>query len=97
MGDSFLHCQLGCQQALEKLLKGIIVATTRQMPLRVHNLVRLAALAGLTLYAEQEKLLSQLSLQYVELRYPDELEAIGEINRFETAELCLQQTQEIFR
>lgn len=96
-GDSFLHCLFGCQQALEKLLKASVVEVTERSPPRVHNLVRLAALAGLALQPEQEILLSQLSLEYIELRYPEELNTIEEMNNRTTAEEHLQQTEEFFR
>ena len=43
-GDSYLHCIFGCQQALEKGLKALVVAATEKAPPRIHNLVRLAAL-----------------------------------------------------
>lgn len=96
-GDSFLHCLFGCQQALEKLLKARVVEVTKQSPPRVHNLVRLAALAELSLQADQEDWLNTLSMEYIELRYPEELETIDEINNRVTAEERLQQTEEFFR
>ena len=96
-GDSFLHCLFGCQQALEKLLKASVVEVTNQAPPRVHNLIRLAALAELSLQADQEILLSKLSLEYIELRYPEELETIDEMNHRAIAEEHLQQTEEFFR
>ena len=96
-GDSYLHCLFGCQQALEKLLKGLIVEATKEQPPRLHNLVRLAALAGLTLQPAQERLLSTLSLQYIEMRYPEELSTIDELNSRQTAEEHLHQTEELFQ
>ena len=96
-GDSYLHCVFGCQQALEKLLKSLVVEVTNQPPPRLHNLVRLAALADLTLQPHQEILLSKLSLEYIELRYPEELATIDELNNRAAAEEHLQQTQELFR
>ena len=70
-GDSFLYCLFGCQQALEKLLKALVVEVSRESPPRIHNLIRLAALAGVGLQPEQESLLSKLSLEYIEMRYPE--------------------------
>jgi HEPN domain-containing protein len=96
-GDSFLHCLYGCQQALEKFLKAMVVESTNQAPPRLHNLVRLAALAGLTLESDHEMLLSRLSLEYIELRYPEELSTIAEMNSREAAEEHLRQTEELFR
>ena len=96
-GESYLHCLFGCQQALEKLLKASVVEATQQSPPRVHNLIRLAALAGLQLQPDQEMLLSKLSLEYIELRYPEELDAIEEMNSRAAAEGRLQKTEEFFR
>ena len=96
-GESFLHCLLGCQQALEKQLKALIVETSRQPPPRIHNLIRLAALTGLSLQPEQEILLSKLSLEYIEMRYPEALASIDELNNRATAVEHLQQTEELFR
>ncbi len=72
-GESYLHAIFGCQQALEKLLKALVVETTHQAPPRMHNLIRLAALAGVNLQPSQEVLLNTLSLQYIEMRYPEEI------------------------
>jgi HEPN domain-containing protein len=96
-GNSFLHCLFGCQQALEKLLKALVVETSHQSPPRLHNLVRLATLAGLTLESHHETLLTKLSLEYIELRYPEELTTVDELNCREAAEEHLQQTEELFR
>ncbi len=64
-------------------------------PPRVHNLIRLAALANVTLQPEQEQLLSKLSLEYIEMRYPEELEVIAELNDRSAAEDHLRQTEEM--
>ena len=64
--------------------------------MRLHNLVRLATLAGLTLEPNQEQLLSKLSLEYIEMRYPEELATIDELNNRQAAEEHLQQTEELF-
>jgi HEPN domain-containing protein len=57
----------------------------------------LASLAGLSLRPEQESLLSKLSLEYIEMRYPEELATIDELNNRQTAEEHLQQTEELFQ
>jgi HEPN domain-containing protein len=96
-GESYLHCLFGCQQSLEKLLKALVVEVTNQSPPRLHNLVRLASIAGLRLDSQHETLLSKLSLEYIELRYPEELATVDEMNSREVAEEHLQQTEELFR
>jgi HEPN domain-containing protein len=92
-GDSFLHCIFGCQQALEKYLKALVVEWSHQDPPRMHNLIRLAALAGLTLPPEHERLLSKLSVEYIEMRYPEELSSIDELNNRAAAETHLEQAE----
>jgi HEPN domain-containing protein len=64
---------VGCQQALEKLLKALVVEVSHKLPPRIHNLVRLATLADLSLDSHQDVLLGKLSLEYIELRYPEKL------------------------
>jgi HEPN domain-containing protein len=96
-GESYLHCIFGCQQALEKRLKALVVEVSKQSPPRMHNLVRLATLAKLLLQPHQENLLSKLSLEYIEMRYPEELDTIADLNNRPAAEEHLQQTEELFR
>lgn len=57
--------------ALEKMLKSHVVRNTRETPPRIHNLVRLARLAGLMPGEGQEKLLRRFDLYHLEGRYPD--------------------------
>jgi HEPN domain-containing protein len=96
-GDSYLHCIFGCQQALEKLLKGLVVRISHQAPPRMHNLVRLSTLAGVTLEPRHEDLLSKLSLEYVEMRYPEEISALADLNNRPAAEEHLLRTEELFQ
>lgn len=42
----YLYVLFCCQQAVEKALKGVIARRTGEMPLRLHNLIRLAEEAG---------------------------------------------------
>jgi HEPN domain-containing protein len=95
-GESYLHCLFGCQQALEKQLKGLVVKATGQVPPRIHNLVRLAIMAQLSLSPAQEQLLAKLSLEYIEMRYPEELEALVEANTRTVAEDHLKETEALF-
>lgn len=95
-GDSYLHCIFGCQQALEKLLKALVVQRTQLDPPRIHNLVRLTVRAGLSVDSNREQFLSKLSLEYVEMRYPQELAMIEELNTRCAAEEHLLQTEEMF-
>jgi len=57
--------------ALEKMLKAHVVRATHDIPPCIHNLVRLAQLAGLKPDNEQEKFLRRFDLYQLEARYPD--------------------------
>jgi len=57
--------------ALEKMLKAHVVRATSDVPPRIHNLVRLAQLAGLKIDNEQERFLRRFDLYQLEGRYPD--------------------------
>ena len=58
-----------CQQAIEKLLKALIMESTQSVP-RIHDLVELADLLELEVTEEQQLLLARLSYQAVASRYP---------------------------
>jgi HEPN domain-containing protein len=62
--------------ALEKTLKARVVRATRDVPPRVHNLVRLAQLAGLKTNNEQERFLRRFDLYQLEGRYPDSQQVV---------------------
>jgi len=63
----FKYVPFMCQQAIEKLLKGIIAES--QFPPRIHDLVRLAELAELELSEEELLMLEKLSSLYLRVRY----------------------------
>jgi HEPN domain-containing protein len=56
---------------LEKALKALVVTATRDLPPRIHNLLRLAEIAGLSISTEQRSLLAELNSHHIEGRYPD--------------------------
>jgi HEPN domain-containing protein len=57
--------------ALEKALKALVVRHTRDLAPKVHNLSRLAALAGLNLSEGQANVLSDMNAYNIESRYPE--------------------------
>ena len=59
--------------ALEKTLKANICRITQDIPPRLHNLVRLAELAKLTLQPNQTDILAEMNAFNIEGRYPDSL------------------------
>lgn len=92
-GKRFIYVLFCCQQAVEKMLKGVIAARTGELPPRLHNLMQLAKHAELELEANQARLMRELSEYYFQSRYPDTVETtFSDVSR-ETAREFLDQTE----
>lgn len=59
--------------ALEKALKAHVCRATQDIAPRIHNLVRLAEIAGLDLKTAQVDILAEMNSFNIEGRYPDTL------------------------
>ena len=59
------------QLALEKLLKAHVCLRKQDLAPRIHNLVRLAEIAGLEITSHQMDILAEISAYNLEGRYPD--------------------------
>ena len=59
--DRYLYVLFCCQQAIEKMIKGLIAQKSRELPPRLHNLMRLAQIADLELTEEHADFLRELS------------------------------------
>jgi len=70
----YLYVLFCCQQAVEKMLKALIAKRTRELPPRLHNLMRLAEVASLTIPEDTAHLFRRLTDFYIASRYPEELE-----------------------
>jgi HEPN domain-containing protein len=70
----YLYVLFCCQQAVEKMLKALIAKRTRELPPRLHNLMRLAEVAALTIPEDTAHLFRRLTDFYIASRYPEELE-----------------------
>lgn len=92
-----LYVLFCCQQAVEKMLKALIVLGTRQLPPRVHQLVRLAEAAGLEVEEERADFLRELSAYYIQTRHPVEMAGEGFPIKGETVRTILGRTEEIVR
>ena len=71
----YLYVLFCCQQSVEKMLKALIAKRTRELPPRLHNLMRLAEVASLTIPEDTAHLFRRLTDFYIASRYPEELEA----------------------
>ena len=56
--------------ALEKMIKALVVRQTQDTPPKIHNLIRLAELAKISLDSDKEDLLRRFGLYQLEGRYP---------------------------
>lgn len=87
-----------CQQSIEKFLKAIYMNKKEEFPPRIHNLFRLAEMIAKELFSEDYlEFLSELSLYYIESRYPENIEKIKEINKKGKAKEILKKTGEVFK
>lgn len=90
-----LHALFFCQQSIEKALKAIIQLRTNEMPPRIHNLPRLAELAGVSVDSQGLLLLAEFSVFYIESRYSQEIEKLAASTTNAAAKKSLQQTEEM--
>jgi len=84
-----------CQQAIEKALKALIVRQTGELPPRIHNLPLLAERAGVVFSEERLDFIGELTVFYIQSRYPEEVEALATLTTRENAESTLTVTTEI--
>jgi HEPN domain-containing protein len=80
--------------AFEKLLKAHVCRKTQEIAPRIHNLSRLAEIAGFVLTPDQLNVLSELSAFNIEGRYPGSLIPILTI---EQAKAILEKTVEPYQ
>ena len=92
-----LYVLFCCQQAVEKMLKALVAERSKELPPRIHNLVRLADAAALEMSDEQADLLRELSAYYLQTRYPEEISDLGSQVKENEARRILDQTEEIVR
>ncbi len=65
------HCLFFAHLAIEKMLKAHVTQQTNDIPPRIHNLVRLAEIAGLKLDPEHKEFLREFGVYQLGGRYPD--------------------------
>ncbi|MFA5430291.1 MAG: HEPN domain-containing protein [Candidatus Omnitrophota bacterium] len=98
VGKRYLYVAFMCQQALEKMMKAIIISQNGEV-LRTHNLVRLAELSGVSSVIGQSNIefLSNLTPFAVESRYGDYRCKLSEIINKKTAFDYLEKTKTVFK
>jgi len=90
----YLYVVFCCQQAVEKMLKAVIAKRTNTFPPRIHALVRLAETATLDLSEERAQFFRELSIYYIQTRYPEEIQALAAKLSQGQAGRILEQTEE---
>jgi HEPN domain-containing protein len=95
--ERYLYVGFFCQQAIEKLLKAKITQSGTEPPY-IHNLIRLAEIAGIfnDLTEHQKDILGELTIHAVQSRYGDFEGDISEVLNPIEAEDLLQKTKELF-
>lgn len=95
----YLYVTFMCQQAVEKIIKAIITTISSDPPPKIHNLVRLAELAGISskLTQNQIDLLASLTPFCIEARYADYKEKMAKLTDNKLAKDYLSKTKELFK
>jgi HEPN domain-containing protein len=90
----YLYVLFCCQQAVEKMLKALIVKRLDDLPPRIHQLIRLADAATLELTDERAEFLRELSAYYIQTRYPEEIRDLSAKITENQARCILEGTEE---
>jgi HEPN domain-containing protein len=93
----YVYVLFTCQQAIEKILKALVVKVKQQFPPRIHDLLKLAQVAQIDLDNEQREFLAKLSFYYIETRYPEELSKISKSITRKIAGEYLGKTKEVIK
>ena len=87
-----------CQQSVEKYLKAIFLKKKGEFPPRIHNLFRLAEIIDNELFSDSYlEFFSELSLYYIQSRYPEDIDKMKEINKKDRAKEILKKTEEVVK
>ena len=93
----YVYVAFMCQQATEKLIKGIIQERTGTTPPFSHNLPMLLKVANVFGDADRLDLLDLLTGYYINARYPEDKQKMAQELNKETLEAILKRTKECLR
>jgi len=94
-GRRYLYVLFTCQQAIEKMLKALVVKNTGSFPPKIHDLVKLLTIAGIEASDGKKEFLAKLNYYYLETRYPAELSEISKLIKRQTALDIFNETREM--
>jgi HEPN domain-containing protein len=61
-GRRYLYVLFTCQQAIEKMLKALVVKNTGSFPPKIHDLVKLLTIAGIEALTKKRNFLPSLTI-----------------------------------
>jgi len=93
----YLYVLFTCQQAIEKMLKALVVKNTGSFPPKIHDLVKLLTIAGIEAPDEKKEFLAKLNYYYLETRYPAELSEISKLIKRQTALNIFDETRKMLK
>jgi HEPN domain-containing protein len=94
-GKRYLYVLFTCQQAIEKMLKALVIKNTGKFPPKIHDLVKLITIAGIEAPDEKKEFLAKLNYYYIETRYPAELSKISKLIKRQTALNIFNETRKM--
>jgi HEPN domain-containing protein len=94
--ERFLHMGFFCHMIAEKALKAIIAENTDEVPLKTHDLAKLADRGGIweSISDEQKELFKKLTPLQIEARYPEYKERIAATLTKNFCKKLLSETEE---
>ena len=96
----YLYVGFMCHQTIEKALKAVISkgCAEDEIPPKIHNLVRLSDVSGLTakMTSEQSSLLERMNPLNIEARYPDCKRLIVAKLTNDYCQNLIKETEELF-
>ena len=93
----YLYVLFTCQQAIEKMLKALVVKNTGRFPPKINDLVKLLTIAGIEAPDEKKEFLAKLNYYYLETRYPAELSEISKLIKRQTALNIFNETRKMLK
>ncbi len=93
----YLYVLFTCQQAVEKMLKALVIKNIKKFPPKTHDLLKLIELSGIDVDETKKEFLSRLSFYYIEIRYPQEIARISKDVNKKIAHEYLKNTKALLR
>lgn len=95
----YLYAGFMCHQSIEKMLKAHFVYGRKEVPPRIHRLLRLVKESGLeeVLSSEQKIFLAELEPLNIEARYPPHKKALYELLSKEDTEEIIRKTEALWK